>query len=129
MAEVVPVIRQYASKEGTGAMLVSWMGIKFGDTCAPVRTLFYPDRSIQVKGVPSGASVYIKGENGYDENMQYPQDADPQVLKDTSGLDAIYTTKGIRQLVPASYFTLPVVVGGDVDTDIDLVMLCVTSRN
>jgi hypothetical protein len=123
MADIAPVVVESPIKEHAGFAVIKWPSVKSGDVCLPYRAPLYPDRSVQITGTLSGASVAIKGDNHPDF-----ADADPQTLKNTSGIDAVYTAACLDQVVQATFYTLPVVTGGDANTDIDILMLCVTAR-
>ena len=90
-----------------------WGGMAADDDGEPVRLAVYSDRSIQVAGTFGGASVTIGGSN---DGLTY------HALHDTSGNAMTLTEGNLQQIVELPVFLKPRVFGGDVTTDLRVIL-------
>lgn len=84
-----------------------------GDDGEPVRLAVYSDRSVQLAGDFSGASVTIGGSN---DGVNY------HALTDTSGAPLTLTASALKQIVELPVFLKPRVFGGDGSTNITVIL-------
>lgn len=119
MALIEPVALQLyqGSRDFLGCVRIQYPNIKAGDTCAPISLARYADRSVQVTGTYSGASISIQGT--CEDNTNYA------VLTDPSGLD-LNISSGARSkfVTELTALTKPVITGGDGNTDLTVTFIC-----
>ena len=75
----------------------------------PLEEFNHADRSVQVDGVPSGASVTLQGSNN--GTSWY-------TMTDPTGLPVVLTQTGLRGLTECTRFIRPLVSGGDANTSL-----------
>ncbi len=119
MAVIKPVtlMLHQGSRDFLGCVRIQYPNVKAGDTCEPVKVSRYADRSVQVTGTTSGATVSIQGTCEDDTNYA--------VLTSVDGLDLSGTTINRTKFVTeVTAYTKPVVTGGDVNTSITVTFIC-----
>ena len=99
---------------GSGCFLVRWPGMLNGDDGEPVKLAGASDRSVQVEGVFSGASVTVQGSL---------DSANFETLTDPQGNGLVFTAAKIEAITEATVLARPVVAGGDGSTAVDVAML------
>ena len=90
-----------------------WSGMGADDDGEPVRLAVYSDRSIQVAGTFGGASVTIGGSN---DGLTY------HALTDNHGNPLTITEARLRGIVELPIYIKPRIFGGDVTTDLRVVL-------
>lgn len=108
-----------------GAMIVTWTGLLTGDDGAPFVMPFKQNKSVQVFGAFSGASIVIEGTNqqayttvpAVIAGRTYAQLNDPHA----NALD--FTLAKIEQVLENPNAIRPRVVGGDGNTTLTVVMV------
>jgi hypothetical protein len=93
----------------------TWAGLGVGDEGAPLLCPALGDRAIQVSGFFSGATVSLLGSLDGDSY---------HVLSDPQGNPLDITSAKIEAVLELAVYIKPVVTGGDVATDLN-VMLCI----
>jgi hypothetical protein len=119
MAVIYPVTLtlHQGSRDFLGCVRIQYQNVKAGDTCEPVKVSRYADRSVQVTGTASGATVSIQGTCEDDTNYA--------VLTAADGLDLSGTTfNRTKFITEVTAYTKPVITGGDVSTDVTVTFIC-----
>lgn len=93
--------------------VTTWSGLLADDDGQAVRLAVYSDRSIQVAGTFSGATVTIAGSN---DGETY------HALTDTQGEPLTLTSGALKQIVELPVFIKPRVFGGDGSTNLKVVL-------
>lgn len=120
MAVIQPVTLdgKKGSRDFLGCVRIQYANVKAGDTCEPFNGSRYADRSVQVTGTYSGATVTIQGtcEDG---------DTNNAVLTASDGLDLSFTS-GVRTkfITEVTTSIKPVVTGGDANTNVTMTFIC-----
>lgn len=96
---------------GSTSVRLSWTGLRAGDECEESLYPTFSDRSVQVHGDFSGATVRLDGSN--DGEHFFP-------LTNLRGNTLSMSSGGIEQIEDCSYALRPVVVGGDEFTNITI---------
>jgi hypothetical protein len=119
---VVPysVVEQGTSLDFRGVYRVAWRNVQVGDTCAPVALARYTDRSIQVSGDFSGATVDVTGT--LDTVYVNLRDGEGQNLTNIND-------ERIKYIQEPTAYLQPTITGGDVDTDITITVMCTRSAS
>lgn len=99
---------------GSGCFIVTWANLLNGDEGEPVKLAGASDRSVQVEGVFSGASVTLQGSLD-EENYQ--------ALTDPQGNGLLFTSSKIEAVTEATVRARPIVTGGDGATAVTVTML------
>lgn len=119
MAVIVPTTLTVlkGSRDFLGCVRIQYKNVKAGDTCDPVNLARYADRSVQVTGATSGATVSIQGTCEDDTNYG--------TLTSIDGLDLSGTTVNRTKFITeVTAYTKPVIAGGDVSTDVTITFIC-----
>lgn len=119
MAEIpyVTLQNKQGSRDFLGCVRIQYANIQAGDTCEPVNLARYADRSVQVTGDLSGATVAIHGTCEDDTNYA--------VLTSIDGLDLSGTTiNRTKFITEVTAYTKPIVTGGDGSTDVTVTFIC-----
>ena len=104
MATITPTIEWLAIGKGDGSVYrVTWKTIGDADTCTPYSCPEYTDKSIQVEGTFSSASVAIQGSN---DGTNF------EPLRDPSGTTIAITAAGIKQVLENTLLVRPASTGG-----------------
>lgn len=98
----------------TVAFVAKWEGMAQGDDGQPVMGAQYTDKTIQVSGTFGGATLALEGSN---DGVNY------HALTDTQGNTLNITSAKIKQVVEATVYVRPVVVGGDGTTNLSVHVL------
>lgn len=108
-------IKGYTTKNiGSSCVLVQWANMANSDEGEPVKLAGAADRSVQVEGTFSGATVAVVG--SLDE-------ANFEVLTDPQGNGLNFTTGKIEAVTEATVQVKPTVTGGDGSTLVTVSML------
>lgn len=108
-------IKSYTTKNiGSSCVLVQWADLANGDEGEPVKLAGAADRSVQVEGVFSGATVAVVG--SLDESNF-------EVLTDPQGNGLNFTAAKIEAVTEATVQAKPTVSGGDGSTLVTVSML------
>ena len=95
--------------------VITWV-LAAGDSGAPLVSPAYADRSVQFVGTFGGATVVLEGSNDADGTTNYNTLTDPQgIFISKSGTALVAITEAVR-------LTQPRVVGGDVTTQIRVLL-------
>ena len=118
MAIIQPTITQLtvsSLKAGSSghAVKVVWANVKSGDTCAPVDLFANSDRSVQVTGPFSGATLRVEGSN---------DDSTYHTLKDVFGTALTYTSADLRTINELTAKIKPAIADGDGNTSVTVTM-------
>lgn len=117
LIEAVSLDSKKGSRDFLGCARLQYQGVKAGDTCIPINVSRYSDRSVQVTGTLSGATVAIQGTLEDDTNYA--------VLTASDGLDLTGTTiNRTKFITEATTFTKPVITGGDANTEVTITFFC-----
>ncbi len=108
-----PSVTTFPYETSLDVALTTWAGLFADDDGEAVRLAVYSDRSIQVTGTFGGASVTIAGSN---DGITY------HALTDTAGDPLTLTAGALKQIVELPVFLKPRVFGGDVTTDIKVLL-------
>ena len=108
-------IYQGPSLDFRGVFRAAWRNIKSGDTLAPIALARYTDRSFQISGTFSGATVTIQGTH----------DTTFVNLRGTDGLELTGINPARMDYIrdPTAYLQA-LIVGGDASTDLTLTIMC-----
>lgn len=110
--------------DGRGIWIVRWEGLTKAtdDTGAPYACPNYADKSIQLVGTLGAAGACtIQGSN-MKETPTYATLNDPQANA------LVMTALGIEQVLENTYWIRPSITAGDATTDLDVYLLCQTTR-
>lgn len=115
MAIIPNDVKQVSSQEEVHRVhIASWLGMAQSDEGQPLGTSGSNDRSVQVVGSFDGASVEIHGSN---DGINY------SVLTDPQGINLSFNTSKIEFVTELTLFMKPVVVGGGVSTNLNVIAL------
>jgi len=103
-------------KIGARSIEVKWETLTSADSGASAEVKGHPDRTVQVSGTPSGATITLQGSVDGTNFV---------TLTDNLGLDIVFVnTTGLKVLAQAPRYMQITNSGGDGSTDIDITMLC-----
>lgn len=108
-----PAVTTFPFETSLDVAVTTWAGLLADDDGEAVRLAVYSDRSVQVSGTFSGASVTIAGSN---DGITY------HALTDTSGAPLTLTAGALKQIVELPVFLKPRVFGGNGSTDLKVVL-------
>lgn len=112
MATIQPVTT-FPFESSQDVAVTTWSPLQADDDGVPVRLAVYSDRSVQIAGTFSGASVTIGGSN---DGVTY------HALTGTDGQPLTLTAGALRQVVELPVFIKPRVFGGDAQTNINVIL-------
>lgn len=105
------------SRDFLGCVRIEYQGVQAGDTFEPMSLARYSDRTVQVTGTYSGATISIQGTCKDKTNYS--------VLTAADGLDLNFTSGSRNKFITeATAWTTPVISGGDVNTLVDITFIC-----
>jgi hypothetical protein len=135
MAEIAPTVDPVFSDGLLTVIVVTWLGLKNGDTGAPYALPGWADRNVQADGTfGTGGHLKLEGSNfgrpaGGNKPPVYP-DANAgeyAPLTGSDGLEIDFTAQGIKELSAIPLFVRPV-ASGDETTDLLCKMLVRSTR-
>jgi hypothetical protein len=107
--ETSPVRRETV----TVGLLTTWSGLLSGDDGDPAGYGDFADRSVQVTGTLSGATVTIQG--SLDGNTW-------ATLTDPTQNELVFSSLKIEAITEATVYVRPVVTGGDANTNVTVLL-------
>lgn len=113
MAEVGKVLEP-KNNWNSASHVCTWSGLSSGDTGSPLEMPTASDRSVQVAGTFSGATVVLQGTN---DGVNWV------TLTDPLGTALSFTSGGLIQVGPISQLVRPSVSGGSGSTDITCTLI------
>lgn len=110
MAVVAPTFAKLRGPSGgIDAMVITWAAMGDSDTATPVQApLPYIDKSCQVEGTFSGATMVLQGSN----DATTSANGNYETLNDPGGNAISLTTKGLKQVTEATAWIKPATSGG-----------------
>ena len=118
MAIIDPVVLEgRGNRDFLGCVRLQYRDVKAGDTCAPIKIARYSDRSVQVSGTYSGATVAIQGTCEEDTNY---------ATMTVDGTTELTFSSGVKSkfIMEATAYTKPVVTAGDGSTSVTITFMC-----
>ena len=95
--------------------IVTWGPMVDGDVGQPYIPTFSADKSIQVEGTFGADTITVQGTN-------YQTAGNWETLNDPSNNPLLITSKGVKQILQATYQIRPIVTGGDGSTSVTVTM-------
>ncbi len=109
----IPAVTTFPFETSLDVAVTTWGPMQANDDGEPVRLAVFSDRSVQVTGEFSGASLTIAGSN---DGITY------HALHDTGGSLLTLTESALRQIVELPVWIKPRVFNGDGSTSLNVIL-------